>query len=452
MILERTTVKYIITLLITILFWIFFAFTPENNIIILIILHSIITISAVSFVKGDLAHPITIFSFIFYLYFVAYPVCVFSGLLPDNNNTGEVLVLHTIGYIAFIFPSLFSRVVRPIRFKSIISNKTFLSAKALNYILIFFGLLDLLYSLYHGYGKPSKFTESEGFQLGVSYSFTIAASTLVLIYNIYKNNKYPVNYILGVFIYLLLTFLITGERSYIVKFILSTLLISEHFFRFIPIKRFIPLFLIGFLFFGISKNFAMILNFKRINPVISDRPKIEKIDKIVKIGLPQFFYGEFKTSGRITSEAILVYRNKHLYGESILQDLERFLLPPALRGTDEKDFLTYKLTNRLAYGTKTGLGSSVIAKAYVNFEYIGVFSMMYAVGFLISKLFYMASFSPVYLALYALTYSQFCINLRHGVVSFLGSSFKTVCIPLLICFILQKLFVYKYQSFKGVNE
>jgi oligosaccharide repeat unit polymerase len=417
--------------------WGVYAFLLKTDVNMLMAFHILISFLALKIVKFDSANPITLYTYIFIFYTIGYPIVVSLGLLPDRGVTDTVIVLHTVGYIGFCLPVILSR---PQIFKGFSSKFSLDAVKATKvtvFILVCLGFLDMLITYKLGAIKGVDDQEFSIVNLGVAFHFSIVCAAIFFIDKIIHKK----NFILILFLfsmYFVMPLFISGERSFVVKFVISAIIIYQFYFNKISGKKLFLMIVFGFLIFGVSKQASNLFSIER-----GETSKL--LDDGLSIGY--LFYKEFKTSGRLTAAAIEKYKDSPSYGVDFLKQISNSFLPKPLR-IKYDELAPVELEKVIKNnGSSVGLGYSIIASGYVNGGIIGVFLFMYLTGLLLLFLYRKSFSSPVYLVIYSIMVATLCINIRHGIEGTLASGIKSIVFPILLIMVF-KIFLQNKSSAK----
>lgn len=293
------------------------------------------------------------------------------------------------------------------------------------------GIIDSITNVYNRIDRNSVLSEQRG-NLPYTHFFHVGWG-LLLSSAILKGIRFKTALILSLLVIspLLIFYLIEGERSALLKYVISSLFIFITLSYRKPLNlsfKYISIFLGVFMLFGLLGNIrgSMLLcvgtgDCSRIPIVLSE--------KKLAIFVPKEYGALNFTFDRIVND---VYYDKRqiLYGESYLKDSFTYLFPRSIYdnfGLKKEKTISNKLGEHIAKEMgrtrKLGFGMSGFGEAYANFSYFGP-PLFILFGMLIVCIFSrMIKSDSIYIALFASLLSSMLMTMHRSSFASIFNSF-----------------------------
>jgi len=228
----RVYVLFILSFVVTIL-----SINVCNNTIINVLLFLILPIEAIFSVNGDLFHPYTWFSAFFSIYSISFPVTsalhFVTGFTNRTSYSKEILIYQLIGLFVYLI------IITPKRIPKITSNdisRFQVDIGLLNKLLYAFLVITLMGTVFYikkmGFSGKDEIYSSGDIFLNMIFKVPLIVTLLysyLFISYFAKTQKIPFKHIFIVGISLLLITLFSGERDFVFRFLLVTVLLLWFF-------------------------------------------------------------------------------------------------------------------------------------------------------------------------------------------------------------------------------
>lgn len=390
----------------------------------------IVTITVMVKVRLELLHPFTWFVPLFMLYSISYPLLVYMEQIPDNGYTFQVILLEWFALIAFII-TIGPKRGKIIPFKMPLRNFKFI----LQMLLIITFLFTCIYILYiYSNGLSSKYEISLSNSVFIKFGSFFSIFTLV--YAIYisnemiKNKSLSTKIIILSTIWIVLAFLISGERDFLYRHVLITIFLIDTIYKRIPKVKLAIYGLIGMLSIPILGGLKNIL--------VSNK----SLEPFTLPTISEILSGEFISASRNLG-VLLSNSNQWQFfmGETLWWDFKRVFVPQFLSNSDILSPVGW-FNNSFYMGLVNrggGQGFTMVGEGYMNFGLIGVIIWFVILG-LIIKFLYMKSFKSI---LYLVSYITFIpiiiYSIRADLSNLISPLISQIIIPILIIVILRSL-------------
>ncbi|MFP7492492.1 O-antigen polymerase [Terribacillus saccharophilus] len=405
-----------------------------DSITLILIMNVLLILASLWVVKFDITHPYTWFTPFYVLYTISFSLLFITNNLlvyMDISSLIQSLRLSWVGLITFLF------VVSPKRYISRIkkSNITY-SISVANTLLIvsLIGIMLMsLYVLQSGAGSKKEIALSTSPILTLGY-YSIQIYTLsysmILISNLKRKEKLN-RWFVGITILIaLLVIFVVGERDFLLRITVVTLLIVNVFVRKLPVFKLVSYGVIGLFLIGILQNLKNLF-------VSSDRAGSDQSNLMLTI-----FGGEFTSSGR--NFYTLVNNNLDSFFSSnttLISDIKYALLNlPFLQG---ETFTPTAWFNEVFYSEYVssggGKGFTLVGEGYLNYGVLGIVMWFAILAFLV-RLFYLRSRTNIYWFIgYILLIPMTIYCMRADLAILLSFIIKYILLPLCLIYIISYL-------------
>jgi len=378
--------------------------------------------------KGRVSHPAVLFSIIFSLYVIAYPLVVDFGLLPDKGLSSKVVYYHMLGYIGFSVTIILlcnndiytePHVYKTTRMSRVIAQTALIMFFVLSMIAILYILNAYINGFHKGSGGGNLFYRS-----AFIFNWLIFMASFSILYCFgYGNNPSLGRLVLILtLIILLIDMLVTGHRSTVGYAILAMIVLYDLVIKRISFISFAILFVILFLVFGLVKQY---------------------LTGVSAVSFISFFYQEFKTSGRILAASIELFDGRHdllFYIHDVVSSFTPSIL--GLRDNFQHDLHAYIV----GHDTDVGLGFSMIAEGFIPFGVFGIFINMFMLGGILAYLHRKAQGSMLWKAVYICSLIVVCSKIRHGVWAAVAVICKSILLPIILLFVIRSIVITRRRE------
>lgn len=407
----------------------------SHNLLVSIIAFFIFTIVLISLVDFDILHPFTWFSPFFTLYSVSYPFLVYTGEKPELGYTMQTLLLEWIAFITFAIV-IGPRKIRLKKFKKQPLVNTTTIIRVLIFITFFMTFLYIIYIYSNGYTSKYEISSSGSFFIKFGAFFTIFTllSALYISNRIILMKKLPWRMIILTTLWMVISFLVSGERDFIYRHIWIIIFLIDSIYKEIPKKALVLTGVVGIIsvpILGGFKNF-LIAN-KNYNS--SDSPLISQI-----------FSGEFISASR-NLQILMV--NAHSWdffeGKTLWWDFKRTFIPEflTLSGTINpvswfNNVFYLGLVNRGG-----GQGFSLVGEGYMNFGSVGVILWFVLFSMIIKFMYQNSNRNILFLNAYIILMPTAVYTIRADLSNLLSPLFSQVTIPIFLIILAKIILIRK---------
>ncbi|MFD0961664.1 O-antigen polymerase [Paenibacillus chungangensis] len=390
----------------------------------------IVTITVMVKVRFDLLHPFTWFVPLYMLYSISYPLLVHMGEAPDNGYTFQVISLEWFALIAFIItigPK--KREIKSIKVP--IRNFRLI----LQIILIITFLFTCIYVLYiYLNGLSSKYeislSNSVFIKFGAFFSIFTLVYAIFISNEMINNKKLPVKIVVLTTIWIVLAFLISGERDFLYRHVLITIFLIDTVYKKIPKVKLAIYGVIGMLSIPILGGLK--------NVLVSNKG----LEPFTLPTFSEILSGEFISASR---NLLVLLTNSNQWdffmGETIWWDFKRVFVPQFLLNSEVINPVGW-FNNSFYMGLVSrggGQGFTMVGEGYMNFGLIGVMIWFMILGLIIKLLYLKSSKNILYLVSYIAFIPIVIYSIRADLSNLLSPLFSQIIIPILIMLILRSI-------------
>lgn len=409
------------------------SFFNTQSALVILGLYIIGTSSLFSF---NFSNPIVLLPPFIYFYNNSVLILDLSGIRPARFHD-QILFVSFLSILFFYTGALLSNItfLKTPKFSDskVIIIKHFPKLKFLFWFLFLVLLISNLFFL--NSGLQSKAEAS----INGSYDFMgFLSRIMIFIYvvelTLFRRSSKLMT--ISIIILSLVTMFITGERDFFFNVILISILYFRLAYGRIKFKVFLPMFILGLLFFAFSGNFKGI--------ALTE----SEVSFGVSLFLGNLFGGEFLSTGR-NLETILsnTMMWDFKYGYYWLIDILRSIFPPFILPVKNSIFWFNDLFHSDQMANGYGYGFGLISEAYVQFSYFGVAFIFFALGYFICRLYRKLTKSKWHLIVYLLVIPLVIYAQRGDLSSILSPLFKQILLPLIVIYS-----VYKYRYGSSISR
>lgn len=358
-------------------------------------------------------HPSVWYLFFVNLYHLSICLLYYLGYREVYNLDG-IVIINSLSIIGFNLSYYFF----------VDDKENYINSSPINVsnsVLFIFFVIFLVLSLYTpvafiASGAKGKSDFSNSF--GSLYSMLNIIAAMVIV----KNYRLGKKIALAMFLYLLMSTLLLGERNIILSFSIVLIVIGYAKFN-LSTAKIVVISLIMILsipIMGVYKN-------------LFTRDNFQKSEQSVLVSI---LNGEFRSAGYNIDEILSDDKLELKYGSSFAQDVVRAILPG----------FVYKSENSVKWYNEKyhphiveqgrGYGFSMAAEGYVNFSWLGVIIWFFFMGIILRFLYFKSMKNDLFLVVYASMIPVSIYGLRGDWSTILSPMFKQVfCLLLLVYFV-----------------
>lgn len=391
--------------------------------------------------RFDIRHPAVWFGLGFWLYSIASPVLYLLGheFGPSRAPASRVHALILEYYALAAFCVAVGSQVRKFRFARTEGLSTLSRGSAVVLVTSFGMSVAYLYAFYR-FGVTSKFdrTLSASYLLRTDFFFTF----LIVAFSAYATdamNRYgrpPRKAGILLAVYLLVAFLISGERDLMFRFLLTLAFWQVTFTRVRNQRLYggLAAAIVASTLMGAFKNVLLAGNDSRVTAF--DRVRQTLTD------VPRLFLGsEFRTAGDNLSLLVdwVPSSIPHLYGRSTWWETSSLFALGFARGRDES-FATADWFARSFYADfyhrGGGMGFTLVGQGYLDWGAPGVIALFAAVGLFIRFLYRHAARDPVMFLAYINAAPIVLYSVRGTTATMFSPTLKHIVVPLALMYVI----------------
>lgn len=395
-----------------------------NDIFTFVIANIILAMAIGFLVRMDVKNPIFIWTLVFSLYQIAYPVLNNLGIIvyeycPLNEY------YYILSWLATCFFVIFYGSFNNVRYdrKNITTEMNVVFLRMLYWFLVALCLVSSITIVKDGFQSKYDLAQSMNVLLNIGNMAYTALIILPVFFVLSKNisRREKVIIATSTFFFLLVGVFTYGERSYVFNYLLM-MMILYFTFRKISLHKVLIIAFCFVLFFSFSPALKMLFaneHYSTINDGSNDSIMIS------------FLNSDFSSAG-FNFNYVLNHDDAFaLNGKSFFYDV---LSPLDGVFNLKKHSSTRWYTDKYWNKRRTGLGFSLIAEGYVNFGFLGIIFQMFIIARLI-KFFYLRSnrncyYYVLYIGLIALAMYS-CRQSLGSVVSPLIKYYAFMCLMVL---------------------
>lgn len=396
-----------------------------NDILFAILCFIILAILAMAFVKFEILHPFTWYIPFFVLYSISYPFLVYIGEKPDLGYTFYTLLLEWLGLITFIIvvgPKM-EVIDKNINYSSLIN--TILVLRIALTITFLFTCSYTFYILTSGLSSKYEISLSNSVYVKLGSFFPI----LILIHSLYISNRIllkkvlPLKSIILMAGWMLFSFLVSGERDFVYRYIWMVFFLLDTIYKRIPRKYLVTIGLIGI--------FTV--------PILGDLKNIFVTDKDITFILPdltEILSNEFISASRNLQVLVAAHPSvwQFFMGETLWWSIKRVFILGFLSNV--------KITNSVGWFNNTfyfplvsrggGRGFTLVGEGYMNFGVVGVIIWFAILGLIVRLMYKKSSKNILYLVSYIIFMPNVVYSIRADFSNLFSPLLKQIIIPIVI--------------------
>ncbi|UOQ45391.1 oligosaccharide repeat unit polymerase [Halobacillus salinarum] len=419
---ERTYFyNFIVLILLIVITGVFILFT--SSVIIDICSLIFLVFSSIIVIKFDIMHPYTWYLPFFLLYSISQPLLVILGWSIYNEE-----IMNSALIMQWVAMSVFIIVITPKKRKYNLNKYNEKIRKAHNLIpitkivytisliMISFYLISII-----GSGAKVKVDITQGVASNNLNSFASLAYMsfgLLYSYELIKNNKIPKMLTIITVAWTLVTFLISGERDILLKFIWC---ISLLYFLVQSISKY-KIVIMGFL--GVS-IIPILQNFKNFG-LTGETRGFSSSSFII-----DFLRSEFNSAGDNLNLVISNFNwDNFLLGRSLIWDFKRVFFYMG-------ESTTQWFNETFYLDSVHGQGFTIVGEGYVNLGVIGVIIWFLIISFIVRVLYLNSTLNIIWLNIYILSMPMFIYVTRADFANLLSGVFKQIILPLVVLYLVK---------------
>lgn len=377
-------------------------------------------------VRMDLSHPYMWFVPFYFLYYSSHIILVLFNVERAYEST---ILVYKIVWFCLIIIALIIGTKRVEYTKTKLDKKRFIYD--INNLFIVWGvsLLSCSYLIINTFrsGATNKremaLQDSNLSYLIIFFSLLILTSALIIINKINSKNKFPWLFSLFNLVFLIIVFLINGERNLVLTYIVVAVLIYDKLYR-----RINKLLLVVF---GISVVLSIPLMQNAKNFLVT----LELNNTLSGNIILDIIRSEFSSA----SLNLMIIINNHenlFYGKTLIWDIGRIFTNFYQSPTAWYNNLYFPKVVK----TGGGRGFSILAEGFINFGYAGSFIWSILLALLIKYTYKLSNKSYEMLFCYILGIPIFIYILRADFAFLFSNFLKQIILPILFIYLFNKIF------------
>ncbi|WP_414048202.1 O-antigen polymerase [Macrococcus equi] len=397
-----------------------------NKPILLILVFMAYLIFLAILVKFDLTHPYIWFMPFYFLYYSSHIILI---LFDINQIYQSSIYIYKIVWFSLIIMTLIIG-TNKINYSRLKIDKHKFIYDYNNLIITWLcSLIACTYLVFNTFrsGATNKremaLQNSASSYLIIFFSILIISSALIIIYRILKNNVFPWLFTIINLVFLLLVFLVNGERNIILTYIIVVLLIYEQFYKKINKLLLISIgfcIIISIPLMQNAKNFLITLEF---NNTLSGNIIVDIIQS------------EF-TSASLNLMKVVDNQTNLFFGKTLIWDIGRIFTDIYQSPTAWYNNLYFPKVVK----TGGGRGFSILAEGYINFSIFGILLWAAILALIIKCIYSISNKSYECLFIYLLCIPIIIYILRADFAFLFSNFLKQILLPILLILLFNKIF------------
>ncbi len=413
----------------------------------------IFTFFSAASVKFDIYHPFVWFNIAFMLYSISGPLLLCMGTHPWRMFAGGIrpsaldyATTLNLQFIAILTFSIFlGTSVRSYQQVSYVKFKNL--REGVNWVFLIGAVLSILHignNIACGFSDKAEAVLSgspfAGFAVGFNI-MNIAASVYLLKFFRYKEIKKAILFGLFYFSCLFLSFLLTGHRNVLYRFLLIFVMLYGISYKRLSVKYLVLIFVGTMLGAAILQNLKMALlkntiSFELYINILKKHPELYGPWYILylKQVITTILGTEFMTASNNLALVIHYWPGTFpfLWGESFWWDIKRALVPGFLFNRIvmcTADFYNKTIHPNLYY-LGQGPGFTLVGLPYINFGLIGIIPFFAFCGFVVKKIYKWSTKSVIGMLFYVNFMPVMILGIRYDLSAPISQAWKHLLLPL----------------------
>jgi oligosaccharide repeat unit polymerase len=402
-------------------------FAVSDDLLLLTIAFVALTLVAALLGRLNILHPFTWYVPIYCLYSISMALLVLNGLLPDRGSLPRTLLVEWVALVAFLVG------VGPGTYKPAYNDVTILRLEYsswLVYGISFVMTAMFLYGIVHG-GLTDKFQVIHSFWGRFDPAFSIlAAAYAVLLAVSFSAGKLPLQLIGWTMLWNILAFMIGGQRAFIFRIVLITLVMFHALYRRLNSRFLFLIAITGLVMSPILQDLKNVLIRQDTIQVDLQNPVLrvlgdellsasDNLRFLIQEGVPQYFYGE-----------------------TLLWDLRQVVTLSAFANDKSVAPAPTIYFNNTFYPEVVarggGRGFTLVGEGYMNFGVAGAAIWYLGLGMFIRFLYRRACRNVLWLVTYSLAMPLTIYVTRADLSNLISPFLKHIALPLLVICSLQR--------------
>ena len=406
-----------------------------NNLYCFVTINVVLVFLLVFLMKYDMKNPALLWTTIFILYQISYPILNSLGIKVFEfcSLNSHYYLFSWVATVSFlVFYGSFKNVSYSNHKIKMELNTYFL--KILYAVLLLLCIGSSLYIIANGYQSKYELASSSNIILSIGNMAYIALGILPMFFAFSDktSRKEKIAIAIITFLIMLLGMFTYGERSYVFNYIL-VMMICYSVLRRVTIKKLAFIVVSVVLFFSVSSSLKMLFTSTSYSNSSNSNEGI----------IVSFLNSDFASAGFNFNYLLNKDAGGVLGGRSYVYDL----LSPLDGVIDLSSFSSTKWYTNQYWGTrKTGLGFSIIGEGYVNFGFFGIVLQMAIIARMLKYFYLRSSKNGYYFIIYTGLLALSAYSCRQAVGNIISPGVKYYVLMTFLILFVNKLIVSKKAS------